>query len=280
MLERIDRVLVTARDAGAVAARFVELLDAAVDHTDTIDILNAHRYTLRLGDSAIEILEPKGPGAVADHIDSGRGGPFAAGVATRNIHAVRRRLAEHGIVTTTIGPEQHYVCGERMGIDGLNLVISQSTNRKRVGLLENLYEVTHLTASADASAERFAQLFGLEQRHFVPIESKQYGYRGFLTLFNPAALHRIETIHPFDADKTMGRFFSRFGPSLYMCYGETDRLGELRDRLQALAPRDWTGSDDNDDGLFIHPKALGGLMVGVSRTSYAWTWSGHPERVA
>lgn len=280
MLDRIDRVLVTARDAGAVAARFVELLDAAVDHTDTIDILNAHRYTLRLGDAAIEILEPKGPGAVADHLDSGRGGPFAAGVATPNIHAVRRRLAEQGIVTTTIGPEQHYVCGDRMGIDGLNLVISQSASRKRVGLLENLYEVTHLTPAPDEAAQRIASLFALDARHFVPIESHQYGYRGLLTLFHPDALHRIETIHPFDAEKTMGRFFSRFGASLYMCYGETDRLPELRERLKSLAPRDWTGSDDNDNGLFIHPRALGGLMIGISRTTHAWTWSGHPERVA
>lgn len=77
----------------------------------------------------------------------------------------------------------------------------------------------------------------------------------------------------------MGRFFTKFGPSLYMCYGETDDLPRLRTRLEAAAPGDWTGGPDNDDGLFVHPKALGGVMLGVSRTRYAWTWSGHPEWV-
>ncbi len=77
----------------------------------------------------------------------------------------------------------------------------------------------------------------------------------------------------------MGRYCEKFGPSMYMCYGETDDLPALRERLKKLAPEDWTGSDDNPDGLFINPRALGGVMVGVSRATYAWTWSGYPERV-
>jgi hypothetical protein len=113
----------------------------------------------------------------------------------------------------------------------------------------------------------------------VPIRSERFGYDGELTLFRPDALHRIETIHPYDGNKTMGRFFGRFGPALYMCYGETARLPELRARLEATAPDGWTGSRTDDDVLFVHPKTLGGVMLGVSRTSYAWSWSGHPERV-
>jgi hypothetical protein len=46
------------------------------------------------------------------------------------------------------------------------------------------------------------------------------------------------------------------------------------------APDNWTGPRDGTaDNLFIHPKALGGMMLGVSRATHAWTWSGHPERV-
>jgi hypothetical protein len=146
--------------------------------------------------------------------------------------------------------------------------------------MSNLYEVTHLTADPAGAAARFAELFGLDAAAFVPIRSEAYGYDGTLTLFRPDALHRVEVIHPYDAAKTMGRYFGRFGPSLYMCYGETDALPRLRERLEALAPDDWTGSRTDDDGLFVHPKALGGVMLGVSRTTYAWTWSGHPERVA
>ena len=156
--------------------------------------------------------------------------------------------------------------------------MTPTVSASAVGLMKNLYEATHLTGDADQAIADIARVFGLDAANFVPIRSEQYGYDGALTLFDVNELHRIETIHPFDANKTMGRFFNRFGPSLYMCYGETDDLGAVRERLKALAPGDWTGSDDNDDGLFIHPKALGGVMLGVSRTSHAWTWSGYPER--
>ena len=29
--------------------------------------------------------------------------------------------------------------------------------------------------------------------------------------------------------------------------------------------------------LFIHPQALFGMLMGVSKTMYGWAWSGHPE---
>jgi hypothetical protein len=279
MLARIDRIQMTTADAAATAARFVTLLDAEIEQRDRIALLNARRTVLRIGDSAIEILEPDGTGPVADHLASGRGGPFAAGVATADIHRLRHRLAELGIVPTPIGPLQYFIDAHRLGIPGLNVVVSRVEHRPQVGLLRGLYEVTHLTGTPEAAAADLARLFALETGHFVPIESAQYGYRGLLTLFAPDALHRIETIFAFDESKTMGRFFGRFGPSLYMCYAETDRLDAIRARLREHAPRDWTGGADDPNGLFIHPRALGGVMIGVSRTSFAWTWSGHPERV-
>jgi hypothetical protein len=158
------------------------------------------------------------------------------------------------------------------------VVVSPEEVRSPVGLMRNLYEATHLTEDAQRSTGDIARVFGLDASAFVPIRSEQYGYDGTLTLFNAERLDRVETIHPFDETKTMGRFFKRFGPSLYMCYGETDDLTVLRERVKSMAPQDWTGSDENDDGLFIHPRALGGVMLGVSRTSHAWTWSGYPER--
>ena len=34
------------------------------------------------------------------------------------------------------------------------------------------------------------------------------------------------------------------------------------------------------DGLWVHPGALCGLLLGVSRTTVGWEWSGQPARVA
>ena len=277
MLTRIDRVLMTAHDAAAVASRWVQLLDAQQLREDSIAVLRAKRIVLGVGDAELEILEPTGAGPVARHVAAG-GGAFAAGVATRNIHRMRRRFAEAGIVPTQFG-QQFFVDGGRIGVPGLNIVVSPHVDRPRYGLLRNLYEVTHLTGDPNSAAAAIARLFDLKSRNFVPIHSAAFGYDGVLTLFDPDALHRIETINPFDRTKTMGRYFDRYGPRLYMCYGETDRLPELRNRVKELAPGDWTGSDTDQNGLFVHPRALGGVMLGVSRETYAWTWSGRPDRV-
>lgn len=278
MLERIDRVLLAVEDAAAVAERWCQLLDATVVRRDSVPALGAERIVLAVGDAELEILQPAGAGPVARHVEERRGGPFAAGVALADPGQLVGHLAAQGIRGIACG-EQVYLDAITLGIPGLSVMVSPAVERPRTGLMQNLYEVTHLTPDPRAAADAMARVFGLDATRFVPIRSEQFGYDGFLTLFQPERLHRIETINSFDRDKTMGRFFARFGPTLYMCYGETDRLPELRGRLERLAPADWTGSREDDHVLFVHPKALGGVMLGVSRTTHAWTWSGHPEWV-
>jgi hypothetical protein len=278
MLERIDRVVLAVPNAAPVAERWCVLLDAGIVRHDRVPALGARRIVVAVGDAEIEVLEPDGAGAVARHVASGRGGPFAAGVALAEPERLLRHLAAQGIQGVACGT-QHFLDAHALGIPGLAVMVSARVQCAPIGLMSNLYEVTHLTPDAQASAAAIARVFGLDRAAFVPIRSERFGYEGELTLFDPTALFRIETINPYDRDKTMGRFFGRFGPALYMCYGETDRLPELRERLEARAPDAWTGSRADDDVLFIHPKALGGVMLGVSRTTYAWSWSGYPERV-
>jgi len=100
-------------------------------------------------------------------------------------------------------------------------------------------------------------------------------------MFDPATrLDRIECITPYDAGKTMGRFLAKRGESLYMCFVEAPDLRPIIARLDAHAPHDWSpAAGGATDTLFVHPKALAGLLLGVSRTSVGWLWSSAPERV-
>ncbi len=76
----------------------------------------------------------------------------------------------------------------------------------------------------------------------------------------------------------MGRFHARRGQSIYMGYVETDDVAAVQSALEAQGARYAGRTDDpNPEGLFIHPSALHGMLLGVSRTNLAWTWSGHPE---
>jgi hypothetical protein len=279
MLLEVDRVQVVVGDARAVAQRYARLLGGSVARRDRVSALAAQRTVVALGGSEVELLQPDGAGPAADFLSGAKGGLFAAGFAAPDLSSLRAHLESRGVDAV----EEHgqlFLAPEALGIPGLRAVVSRAEQRSRVGLVQNLYEVTLLVDDFQAATDATATTFGLEPSRFVPIRSEEFGYEGVLTLFQPDRLHRVEIITPQDATKTMGRFFGKRGAGLYMCYAETDRIGDIRGRLQEHEPREWTGTPEGPiDNLFIHPRALGGMMLGVSRTSYAWTWSGHPERV-
>jgi hypothetical protein len=271
----IDRIQLSVVDRPGVAARWQELLDASVVREDAVKALGCRRTVLAVGTSEVELLEADGAGPVHE------AGPglFAAGFASRDPDALASRLADHGVELARENG-QVFVTPEALGGSGLRLVISPVADRERQGLLSRLYEVTNLVTDPKSWSARFARLFDLDESAFVPIQSDNFGYEGTLTLFRAGVLDRVEIIHPYDRAKTMGRFHERHGECLYMCYSETDRADDIRDRARAHAPDDWTGpAEGSVDNLFLHPRALGGVMLGVSRTTHAWTWSGAPERV-
>ena len=279
MLSRFDRVQVSTREPEEVAQKWIQLLDAKETGRDKVSPLSAARISLAIGDCSLEILSPDGPGILATHLEQNPAGPFAAGFAAPDLEHLKASLSDKKVNFRTQG-EQIFLLQDDLAIPGLQLVISQDRPTSRQGIMENLYETTHLTSDEEKAAATFADIFNVQAEHFVPINSDNYGYKGCLTLVNPDELDRIEIINPYDLEKTMGRYFKKFGTSLYMCFGECDNLPLLRERLQELVPNDWTGEKEGPvDSLFIHPKALGGVMLGVSRTTFAWSWSGSPDRI-
>jgi hypothetical protein len=200
-----------------------------------------------VGSSEVEVLEPHGVGRVADFL--GRSGPglFAAGFATPEPEVLAAHLRGLGRCVDQEG-DQLFLSAAGLGLPGLHAVVTREEERKPAGLLRGVYEVTSLASDASDFAVRAA---------------------------------RIEVVSPFDDAKTMGRYFRRKGPRYYMAYAEADDTSAVRERLREFAPRHWTGPQDDvmPDNLFVHPAALAGVMLGVSRKSFAWSWSGHPERV-
>ncbi|MGH7864295.1 MAG: hypothetical protein ACREQB_04855, partial [Candidatus Binataceae bacterium] len=63
-------------------------------------------------------------------------------------------------------------------------------------------------------------------------------------------------------------------------YVETDDVAALARRLDSREARYAPARDDAAGlaGLFSHPTAFLGVLVGVSRTENAWLWSGDPDR--
>jgi hypothetical protein len=246
MLRRVDRVQAVVADRRATAAAYRRLLDAEVAREDRVRLLGARRAVLRLGCSEVELLEPDGSGVAAEFFSRTKGGLFAAGFATADIAQLRAHLHERRVpVAEERG--QLFLSPAQLGLPGLQTVVSTDREPSRAGLVRHLYEVTLLVQDFSSVVQQAAATFALDPTHFVPIRS-----------------------------------FAKRGPAFYMCYCEADDLRPIRERLHEHAPNGWTGPDDSapPDNIFIHPAVLGGMMLGVSRTTFAWTWSGHPERVA
>lgn len=282
MLERVDRIQLAVTDRATVAEAFRRLLAAEQIRDDAVAPLAARRSTLRMGAAEVELLSPDGTGPVADHLATHGPGLFAAGFASSRVDELRARFVGRDLAFAE-SDGQLFLPPESTGRHGLRCVVSPLAAHASASadVVSAFYEVTNLVEDSAAASREYADLFALDQSRFTLIDSKEFGYAGLLTLFDPAdRLDRIECITPYDFTKTMGRFMRKHGESLYMCFAEAPTLAPLVARLQEHAPDDWSAAPgSSEDTLFIHPRALGGLLMGVSRASVGWMWSGHPERV-
>jgi hypothetical protein len=284
MLTEIDRVLLATPDAAGAADKWRSLLGAAEVGKDRVDSLCARRITLRAGRSDIELLEPDGEGLVADELKRrGRAHLFAAGASSPVAGKVAERAAKGGALSIAENG-RHLVAIEIEGAP-IRFVISDEAERAKAGDIDFLYEATVLVADQARAVDRIADVFALDKRHFTTITSETFGYTGVLTLFREGALHRFEVITPTDMAKTMGRYYAREGASFYMAFAESSSILDIERMAHAskaglTVDRPATRAESLPaDQLWLHPPSLGGMMLGVSRPTMAWRWSGHPERV-
>jgi hypothetical protein len=278
MLKRVDRVQIAVRDHAAAERVVIEVFGGELLRRDILPILRAKRSTMQAGSSLIELLEADGAGPVADFVAKYDGGLYGAGFSVEDLDAAAHALDANG-VRFERAAGQFYL--DPKATLGINAVLSAHHERNPVGAIKWIYEVTNVVTDWHAASDHYAKIFDLDASSFSRITSPEFGYTGALTLFNPAErLDRIELSQITDYDKAMGRFHRKRGDSLYMFFVETDDVDALAQRLEAreskfaARPRDKAGMPE----LFIHPSAFNGVLVGVSRTEHAWTWSGDPER--
>jgi catechol 2,3-dioxygenase-like lactoylglutathione lyase family enzyme len=274
MLSYVDRVQLVVPDRKAAVERWSALFGAEQVGEDASRYLNAHRTTVQAGRSLFEFLEPAGPGPIHEFRERWGQGLYGVGFSTPDPGAMAKRLEAAGVpVIDEKG--QLFLREARFGMP---TVIVADEPRGYVGHIRCVYEVTNPVADWEAAARYYTDIFGLDESKYCPIESKLYGYRGTLTLFDPPhRLDRIEITQTWGGG-AMDRFWQKRGDSLYMCYIETDDVKALEARLQASNLR-YAPGEGRPDGtnIFIHPQTLFGMLMGVSKTNYGWLWSGRPE---
>ena len=278
MLKRIDRVQIAVANSNAAEKVVEEVFAGALVRRDKAAPLAAKRSTMQAGSSLIELLEPDGAGPVQDFVSKWSSGLFGAGFSVDDPDAAASHLTKCGVNFEQSAGQLYLAPGATFG---MRTLISQHHERAPVGAIKWIYEVTNVVRDWKAASDRYARIFDLDAAKFSPITSKQFGYTGTLTLFDPPArLDRVEISQITDPNLAMGRFHQRRGDSLYMFFVETDDVDALEQRLQARSSR-FAAHTRDEAGLaelFIHPSAFLGVLIGVSRTEHAWTWSGDPTR--
>lgn len=283
MLEQVDRMLLAVRDRARAAETFERLLGARVLREATSRHLSAQGTVLALGESELELWTPSGPGLVASHLERHGEGLIYAGYASRRLGELAQRLDQHAVA---LAREDGRLFLPASSTYGFPMVLSACRERPRVGPVSFFYEATNaLQTDWRIVSARYAELFGLDESRFCPIDSPRFGYAGTLTMFDPAArLDRIELSQTFaDQPGAMRRFVERRGgDSLYMCFIEAHDFDGLRDRLLAAGASVAARGPDirsERDTMWVHPKNTHGVLLGVSRTGFAWDWSGQPQRI-
>ena len=275
MLKRVDRVQIVTADRAEAVSAAAAIFGAELVRHDEVRPLGAKRTVVQVGASMIEFLEADGAGPVADFAARWGRGLYAAGFSVAELDGAAALLDRSGVKSVRAAGQLFL---DPAATSGMPTVISGFQELSPVGAIDWIYEVTNVVADWRATAERYARIFGLDATRFVRIENDDFGYTGTLTMFAaPARLDRIEITQP-AGESAMGRFHRRHGDSLYMFYVETDKVEAIAERLRERGGRFTPRKEGVHDGLWIHPTAFCGVLVGVSRTNVAWRWSGAPER--
>jgi hypothetical protein len=236
-----------------------------------------------VGDGRLEVLVPTGAGIAREALEARGPHLFAGGFVTADLDAFAAHLDGQGIRPLWDG-ERLMLDEASTGIQGLRLMVDRQQTLSPVGLIDTFYELTDLVADASGQTARAARVLGLDTSAFEPISSEPYGYEGTLTLLATDRLDRLEMITPNREGTTMDRYYRRIGGGLYMAFSESGELEEIERRLAearsgfTAVPQAGARDEQGAHTVFLHPATLGGMMLGVSRRNYAWTWSGHPER--
>ena len=275
MIETMDGVILAVRDAAAAAKTYEAILGTEIFRERHSDLLNANITSLACGTDLIRLAQPSGPGPVAEYVDQWGEGLFGAVFTTKDTGGLAKHLDSKGIGTQ----EEHgFLFLDPAKTFGLRTFVGPYDERKAVGAISFIYEVTHLVSDWKAANQFWTDSFALDGAKFSPIRSDQYGYEGMLTLFDPPRLlDRIEVVYPHDTEKAMGKFFLRRGEGPYMFFTECPDMPALGERLKSAGARFAGNPEHENASLFLHPSSTHGVLIGVSAKNVAWTWSGRPE---
>lgn len=260
MLTDLDRIVVAARYRRPVVQALRKILGAEVVGHDQLPHWSAERTTLQAGISEIEVLEPKGVGAVADFI--GRRGPglFAVGFASADPEKFRAHLQTQSVSFEEYESQLFMTSDKGTDLPGLNLVVTPAKEREPVGLLQRLCGATLLHRAAEPGGA-LVRILGGRSPRLSKVRQAIPGFAGTVIRLGQGLTSHLAILAPWGNGTPVGRFFYRHGPGLHLAAALSEELAGIRKRLASF---DRTAPTRSADGLLLIPsRLLGGARLAV-----------------
>ena len=260
MLERTDRIALAVPGADEACETFARVFDTEIIGDEADSEAGARRVTLQWGQDLVELYEPTGDGPVADFLNAGRRGLFAAGFSMDDPAALAADLERAGVKVHQQADDRFVVF--QQDLDGTGLILGKTTERASVGLASKIWQITFAVEDMEQGVARYSDLFGLGDVFTNYYQSELYGYDGAITWFDArdgGRLDSLEYLRPTNPDAAVARFVRKNGSGIYMCSIESDNIQEIEKRVTSTGP----GWDGTAFGGFIHPLRLHGLLVAL-----------------
>jgi hypothetical protein len=261
MLTNLDRIVVAARYRRPVVHALREIVGAEVVAHDHLPHWSAERTTLQAGISEIEVLEPKGVGAVADFI--GRRGPglFAVGFASADLEEFRAHLDTQAFSFEEYEGQVFMTSDKGTDLPGLNLVVTPAKEREPIGLLQRLCGATLLHRAIEPG-RALARILGGRSSRVSRVRQAIPGFAGTVIRLGRGLTSHLAILAPWGNHSSIGRSFYRDGPGLHLAVALSEELTAIRERLASLGH---TAPTRSADGLLLIPsRLLGGARLAVA----------------
>lgn len=260
MLTDLDRIVVAARYRRPIVQALRRVLGAEVVGRDHLPTWSAERTTLRAGVSEIEVLEPKGVGAVADFI--GRRGPglFAVGFASAVPEEFRAHLETLGAFFEEHEAQLFLTSDKGVDLPGLNLVVTPAKEREPAGLLQRLCGATLLHRAVEPGGA-LLRILGVPSSRRSKVRQAIPGFTGTVIRLGEGLKSHLAIVAPGGNATPIGRFFFRHGSGIHLASAMSEKLAAIRERLASIGHAAPTRSED---GLLLIPsQVFGGARLAV-----------------
>ncbi|MBI3954041.1 MAG: VOC family protein, partial [Chloroflexi bacterium] len=270
-VQMIERAVIATADLDAGIASYQRALGLPLVARGSLPEVDIDYAFLGAGTSFIELMRPRSDQSPLHRFLAKRGGPglYAIGLLSSDLQADVDALAAAGVrhrevtIAAVRGPRSRVVWPDPRDMQG---ALFQVLDHREAAPQDHphvvqIWQCSPLVPDLALARSRYELI--VKGARVEAGSSARYGYR-HNTLYLGAGPHAqsFELCSPTDSSRPMGRFYQRWGPSIYMITLEVRDLAGLVRGFEARGVR-YVSEPGSARIGYIHPQETPGCFIGL-----------------